>query len=504
MNNQLKNILIGSFVAIAIGLIVGMILFIKPSTGDGKQEIQVYFTNISGITNGTRVTLAGRMIGEVDEIRQVPDARRHAPAKNGEAVYFYEVTLKIDSKTVIYTTDTISTKTIGLLGDTVIAITPVYLPTNIKPTAVTADTPMYAKSGDAIDEAFKELTNLASEMDKTFQKVNDWLDTNADHLSVAVQFFGEALREINIAVKEFNDLDVMQDVKSSLANFAKGMELIDDALQKIKDGNGFEDLPLIVHNIRSITQSVDTIACTIANGKGSIGPLIMNDEIYFKVNTLLTKANITLNDINQYGLLYSYNTDWKKTRIKKITELNSIRSPQDFRNYYSKDLDEMNRAISRIGQISNSCDSPYFQSENFTKEFKQLQDMLKELQASLNRVQEELAYPSCTNEISPCTPSPKVESTCNPCSQPKTPESSTTQSSTPQSSNPQSSTPQSSNPQSSNPQSTAPQAPTSAPAEPTPALKKKSVSLDLNRPLSNIDCSPLEALQDFLQKRVRR
>ncbi|NBU62775.1 MAG: MCE family protein, partial [Chlamydiae bacterium] len=237
MNPQLKNTLIGAFVAIAIGLIVGMILFIEPSAGDGKQQIRVYFTNISGITTGTRVNLAGQTIGEVHDIRQIPDARQKAPTKDGEAVYFYEVILQVDSRAIIYTTDKIGTKTIGLLGDIVISITPVYLPSNVKPRRVTNECPMYAKSGDAIDDAFKQLTNLASEMDKTFQKVNEWLDENSDNLSDAVHYVGQALKEISIAVKDFNDMDVMQEVKASLANFAKGMELIDEALQEIKDGN---------------------------------------------------------------------------------------------------------------------------------------------------------------------------------------------------------------------------------------------------------------------------
>jgi hypothetical protein len=35
--------------------------------------------------------------------------------------------------------------------------------------------------------------------------------------------------------------------------------------------------------------------------------------------------------------------------------------------------------------------------------------MLKELQSSLNRVQEELAYPDCKEPLSPCVPSPKVD-----------------------------------------------------------------------------------------------
>jgi phospholipid/cholesterol/gamma-HCH transport system substrate-binding protein len=502
MNPQLKNTLIGAFVAIAIGLIVGMILFIEPSAGDGKQQIRVYFTNISGITTGTRVNLAGQTIGEVHDIRQIPDARQKAPTKEGEAVYFYEVVLHVDSKAVIYTTDKIGTKTIGLLGDTVISITPVYLPQNIKPRRVTVECPMFAKSGDAIDDAFKQLTNLASEMDKTFQKVNEWLDENSDNLSNAVHYVGEALKEISIAVKDFNDMDVMQEVKASLANFARGMELIDEALQEIKDGNGFEDLPLIVHNIKSITDSVNTIACTIASGKGSIGPLLMNDEVYFKINTLLTKANITLNDINQYGLLFSYNNDWKKTRMKKITELNAIRSPQDFRNFYSKDLDEMNRAVSRIGQLSNSCETPYFRNQNFTKEFKQLQDMLKELQDSLNRVQDELAYPSCTDDSSPCVPNPKIEpaKSCPPA--PSCPPS--TCKDQDNQTGPAPSCP-SQDPSPSTPYN-CPMGPTRDPQKknPTADTLKKKTDLRLEPLLQNEDRDALKELENFLKHRINR
>jgi hypothetical protein len=268
---------------------------------------------------------------------------------------------------------------------------------------------------------------------------------------------------------------------------------------------------VIVNNIRSITDSINTIACTLASGKGSIGPLLMNDEVYFKVNTLLTKANITLNDINQYGLLFSYNNDWKKTRIKKITEMNLIRSPQDFRNYYSKDLDEMNRAVSRIGQLSNSCDSPYFRNHNFQKEFKELQDMLKELQGSLNRVQEELAYPSCSENTSPCVPPPKIESGKNcdsscPASNceraaPSSPSSGC------ESPNKSNDTSNKVCPETSSFIEPGSMGPNNQPQEQKksiPALKKKSVHLPLEPAITDEDRSMLEELENFLRQRKGR
>lgn len=409
MNGQLKNTLIGAFVSIAIGLIIGMILFVEPTVGDGKQLLRVYFSNISGISDGTRVTLAGRIIGDVAQINQIPDARQKAPTHDKETVYFYEVTLQVDSKATIYTTDKISIKTIGLLGDTIIAVIPTYLPSNVKPVAVTPDTPMYATSSDLFEQAFDELSSLATEMEKTFQKVNDWLDENHKNLTVAVHYFGEAFKQVAIATDQFNQMGVMKDIKTSIVAFSQGMELVDEALVKIKEEGGFDQIPQIICHVNKITDSVSTIASTMAEGKGTVGELLMNDEAYLKFNAILTKVNMTLNDINQYGLLYFYNNDWKRAHLKKMTQLNEIATPTQFRDYYTQDLDEMNRAVARIGQLATGCEKPYYRTEKFYKEFKMLQDQLKELQKSLNLLQDELAFPDCKDAKWNCVPSPTTE-----------------------------------------------------------------------------------------------
>ena len=104
MHKSIKNMLIGLFVFAGIFLIVGIILFIKPSIGDGKQILNVRFNNIGGIQVGTRVTLAGKPIGEVEEIHQIPNARQNAVDHFGQ-VYPFVLMLKIDSATRIYSTD---------------------------------------------------------------------------------------------------------------------------------------------------------------------------------------------------------------------------------------------------------------------------------------------------------------------------------------------------------------------------------------------------------------
>ena len=97
MNNKLKNIIIGVFITIAIALAISSIVFLKPSIGDGGKTYNVRFSDVSGINVGTLVTLAGRPVGEVKKIEQITDARKEKVDKLGR-VYFYQLTLKVDSR----------------------------------------------------------------------------------------------------------------------------------------------------------------------------------------------------------------------------------------------------------------------------------------------------------------------------------------------------------------------------------------------------------------------
>ena len=78
MTDRMKNILIGLFVTGAVATMIGLVLFLKPTVGDGKKTMCVRFTNISGISVGTRVNFAGKPIGEVVHIQELPKAREMA------------------------------------------------------------------------------------------------------------------------------------------------------------------------------------------------------------------------------------------------------------------------------------------------------------------------------------------------------------------------------------------------------------------------------------------
>ena len=132
MTDKMKNILIGLFVAAAVTIMVAMVLFLEPRIGDGKKTFRVRFANVAGIIIGTRVTFAGKPVGEVVAIQEVKEARTEPSDETGR-VYVYLLTLKVDSTVDIYNYDEIAIRTTGLMGEKSIAILPKLAPKGKRP-----------------------------------------------------------------------------------------------------------------------------------------------------------------------------------------------------------------------------------------------------------------------------------------------------------------------------------------------------------------------------------
>ena len=168
MTDRMKNILIGLFVAGAISIIVALVLFLKPTVGDGKKSLSVRFTNIAGISVGTRVTFAGKPVGEVIHIKELENAREHANERG--PIYMYQLTLKLDSSVDVYSTDEIAIKTTGLMGEKSIAILP--KASFDKPSHIVTDQVVYANSTDALENTFNQVTKVASRLETAVSRLD--------------------------------------------------------------------------------------------------------------------------------------------------------------------------------------------------------------------------------------------------------------------------------------------------------------------------------------------
>ncbi len=181
MNEKMKNILVGLFTTSAVTIAIAMILFLEPKIGDGKKTLRVRFANISGIVVGTRVAFAGKPVGEVLHIREIPDARQY-PDSLGR-VYFYELTLKTDSSVEVYDTDEIALRSLGLMGEKSIAILP---KAGASPTLITHQI-IYANSVDPLENTFTQMTKVANRIEEAAGHLDSWFLVNRDALTDVVK-----------------------------------------------------------------------------------------------------------------------------------------------------------------------------------------------------------------------------------------------------------------------------------------------------------------------------
>lgn len=383
MATQIKNMLIGLFVVVGCILIIGIILFIKPSVGDGRQVIKVRFANINGIAVGTPVTYAGQPIGEVATIHQVTDARQQAVNEYGQ-VYPYVLTLRIDSGYTIFSTDEITVATQGLLGEKYVLISPRPLKKGQVAHVITSKDVVYADSSDLLESAMNEISALSEKVDQTLNRFIRWIDKYGDDLGIAIQNAGDAANQIAMAVESFNNLGVMQDVKDSLANIATTFGQLDQIVYNMNQDGFFTNLSVICNNLGYSTT-------TIAEGKGTLGKIIESDGLYLQIDALMTKANMAINDINQYGFLFQYNKEWQRRRAKLMAEANRIKSPKAFQAYMNQEVDQINATLERMHSLTDRFDTDQLaENKRFKTKLIELMQQIDSLQSQVKVYNEEL------------------------------------------------------------------------------------------------------------------
>ena len=87
MADQLKNFMIGLFVAVAAIIIIFILMFLHPKIGDEGKILNVRFTDIDKVTPGTRVTYAGKPVGEVVTIDEVEFGRQGPFDPSGGCIF---------------------------------------------------------------------------------------------------------------------------------------------------------------------------------------------------------------------------------------------------------------------------------------------------------------------------------------------------------------------------------------------------------------------------------
>lgn len=380
MPDQAKNLLIGIFVVAASAIVIFLMMFLHPSTGDQGRLLRVRFANIDKISVGTRVTFAGKPVGEVIEIRELADVENERKAIYG-FVYVYELTLRVDSRVNVFNTDEIAARTSGLLGEKSVVITP-EVPKPGETLHLVNDEVIYATETGSVEDTLKDLKVLADKVDDNLDGIRSALDTLEKEKFW--ENIGHAMSNINDITKALNNpgqwSETLANFHSISVNVDKVTNDLDQSWPKID--KAIEDFSLFAENSRKGTDK-------FGKGEGTFGKLFNNDEVYLRTASLLSKAETTLNDINHYGLLFQQDKGWQRLRARRLNLMQKLQTPQEFRNYFNDEVDTINTSLSRVSMImeqveqQDPCGFSLIQNTEFTKVYAELLRRVTELEEEI-------------------------------------------------------------------------------------------------------------------------
>lgn len=359
MNDAFKNLLIGLFVATATAIVIFLLLFLHPTVGDDGQILKVRFANIDKITVGTRVTYGGKPVGEVIEIQEIEDpkdARR--PGKDG-FVYLYELVLTTDTRVRVYNNDQVSAKTSGLLGEKSIEITPVPAKPGEEVFLVN-DQVLYANENGSVEQAIKEFKELADKIEGTLD---------------SIKFAVDELNRGKLWEKLIKTAGNLSDITTALNVPEKWTAIVDNIQEATKEA-------------KEIAKNVHEVTKTVSEGKGTAGAILVKDDLYLRTNSILSKAETTIDDINHYGLLFQTDKRWQRLRARRANLITRLSSPQEFRNYFNDELDQITSSLGRLSMVlqdteSSDCYGSYMEDGEFRKVFAELMRRVIMMEESL-------------------------------------------------------------------------------------------------------------------------
>lgn len=381
MADQAKNILIGIFVIAACAIIIFVMLFLHPSVGDEGQLLHVRFADIDKVTIGTRVTYAGKPVGEVIDIRSIDESPEKLREGVGGIVYVYELVLRVDSHVKVYNTDQIFLRTSGLLGERSIEISPVAIKPNQKTLVLVSDQVLYANEAGSVEETLRDLRSVGEKVGATM-----------DAVKVAVDQFNQLkiVNKLDKTVQHLqnitNALDNPKMWRESLANLHAFTEKLDPLWERVDQA--VVKLDHTLNNIQIVTEET-------RSGRGSLGRIFMKDELYLQLTALLSKGQTLFDDINHYGLLYQNDKRWQRLRARRANLLYKLSSPQEFRNYFNDELDQIMTSLSRISMVieekeCSCCPEDFMEGDEFRIVFADLLRRVKEMEDSLKAYNEQL------------------------------------------------------------------------------------------------------------------
>ena len=234
---------------------------------------KVEYTNIGGLSESSSVTINGLKVGKVIDI-----TFNKSNDKKGQLVVNFAIEKDFDfskkSVVKIYSPSPLGGSNLAIIPnyEGEMAVSGDYLKGEI-------ESSLFTSIGERLDPIQAKLEKVLVSADSLFKNVNNILDTNTQNsLKNSVKDLEVTLKEVRkmtISVNGIVDATSV-DLKESVRN----TKLITENFAKVSDTIANADIGGIIRKAEGTLNSANLMLAGINNGKGTIGKLVTDDELY--------------------------------------------------------------------------------------------------------------------------------------------------------------------------------------------------------------------------------
>ena len=306
---------VGLLVVISLIILIAMIMNLEEGMGliSNQTQYRALVDHTQGLKPGGPVRLNGVDVGNVRNIGIAKDSTQ------------VEIIFSVASHVALHIREdaSVTIRPLGLLGDKFLDILP-----------GTAARPILAPGSLLLGKAERDMTGLASDASATFERINSAIE-DVQRLLVNISqgqgTAGKLMTDSGLydrSQKVLEKLDAASEKSIALmAKVERGEGTIgqlmtdkeiytraDRALKEVADlmnrlGNEKGTLvrltdPALYRRLESLTNRGEQLLHKMENGEGTIGKLVSRDEIYARMDKLLTDVEDLVADVKKHPTKY--------------------------------------------------------------------------------------------------------------------------------------------------------------------------------------------------------
>lgn len=294
---------VGVFMLVILGILGYFILRIEdihPSR-EGTRTVHAVFNSVAGLDNKSAVRIAGVRMGQVTDIKLLPDGKA-------------EVTMEIDRDVQLHRNATAAVANLGLLGEKYVELNPGTANEPLVPPEQALVLP--GSQPASIDQVTDQISAIATDVKAITaslrasmagpegQKRLQDIVGNVDQITAQIRELVAANRE-NVDATLGNVRAVTAELRTSIPHLADSIEKVADALSGTVNENR-ANLQGVVENLRSLSgelrttaDNLNAITGQVRSGQGTVGKLIYSDEAHDKLTAALSSVESGVNELKE-------------------------------------------------------------------------------------------------------------------------------------------------------------------------------------------------------------